>query len=100
MDDSQIVCRINGGGLMRMSRSRLIAEGETQPQISEWFTSGARYWLEVFDSDSLDAVIYGRRLARSIAWLMSSGSPQDLRSSTPDAEPVIWPSSWQVAMLE
>ncbi len=40
---------------------------------ADWFTTGARYWLDVYDGQDLEAHFYRRRLQTSLDWIDSSG---------------------------
>lgn len=46
-----------------------VAGPDGEPDDDGWFTSGARYWLDVYRSAGLDGQIYRRRLDKSIEWL-------------------------------
>jgi len=48
---------------------------EAEPDDQGWFSGGARYWLDIYQSAGLDAEIYRRRLTRSIAWIDQLGLP-------------------------
>lgn len=45
----------------------------------DWFTTGARYWLDVYDGHDLDAHFYRRRLQTSLDWIDSLGLPPRAR---------------------
>lgn len=49
-----------------------------QPENATWFTSGARYWLDVYGSASLEAETYRRRLRTSLKWIDEIGISQPM----------------------
>jgi ubiquinone/menaquinone biosynthesis C-methylase UbiE len=92
-----------------MSRDRPIARrierpywigSEHFPNAGGWFTSGASYWRDVYNSDDLDGDIYRRRLNEVIRWVeslkVSSAKALDAGCGAGDVATHLGRRGWEV----